>query len=168
VYGFSRKSGLSHEEAEEVTNDVFVRVSKTIHEFESRPEKGSFRGWLMNLTRWRVNDKFRGRRRDEGARRGPSASEGTSTMDRIPDPGQVEDLWEKEWQATVVDAAMDRIAKRTSAKHFQVFELYARQRWPVVRISRELGLNPAGVYLINHRMTKLLKSEILHLGERLK
>src|SRR5580700_7658355 len=61
VYGFSRRSGLTHEESEEVTQDVFTRVAKTIQNFESNPDKGSFRGWLMTLARWRVTDKFRGR-----------------------------------------------------------------------------------------------------------
>jgi RNA polymerase sigma-70 factor (ECF subfamily) len=41
-----------------VTQDAFTRVAKTIQDFESNPNKGSFRCWLMNLTRWRVTDKF--------------------------------------------------------------------------------------------------------------
>jgi DNA-directed RNA polymerase specialized sigma24 family protein len=58
VYGLCRRSGLSHEESEEVTQDVFARVASTIGGFESDPARGSFRGWLMNLARWRVADKF--------------------------------------------------------------------------------------------------------------
>ena len=41
-----------------MTQDAFTRVAKTIQDFESNPNKGSFRCWLMNLTRWRVTDKF--------------------------------------------------------------------------------------------------------------
>src|SRR4051794_38829766 len=59
IYGLARRSGLSHADAEDVTQSVLQRVAETIHEFESNPERGSFRGWLMQLTRWRITDRFR-------------------------------------------------------------------------------------------------------------
>jgi RNA polymerase sigma factor (sigma-70 family) len=161
VYGYARKSGLSHEEAEEVTNDVFVRVANTIHEFESNPEKGPFRGWLLNLARWRVTDKFRSRGVDRLAAHGDGGGDDkTATVERIPDAAFDDRLWDKEWQESLVGAAMERLARRTNAKHFQIFELHMRQQWPVLRLSRELGVNAAGVYLITHRLTKQLKQEV--------
>ncbi|MDP3073099.1 MAG: hypothetical protein Q8N18_22590 [Opitutaceae bacterium] len=45
-------------------------------------------------------------------------------------------------------------------RHFQVFELYVRQQWPVLKVSTELGINPASVYLIGHRLKKQLKAEV--------
>jgi RNA polymerase sigma-70 factor (ECF subfamily) len=168
VYGFAQRSGLSHEESEEVTNDVFVRVAKTIHEFESNPERGSFRGWLLTLTRWRVTDKFRSRPKDRQARRDNPPDDRTSTIERIPDPRQESELWDREWQDSVLNSAIERIAGRAQPKHFQVFELHFRQRWPVSRICRALGINPAAVYLINHRLTKQLTAEIAKLQDRLK
>jgi RNA polymerase sigma factor (sigma-70 family) len=167
VYGFARRSGLSHEESEEVTNDVFVRIAKTIQEFESNPERGSFRGWLMTLARWRVNDKFRGRPKDGQARHGAPSDDRTSTIDRIPDPRDESEHWDKEWQERLLETALERMARRAQAKHFQVFELHFRQHWPVLRISRALGINPAAVYLINHRLTKQLTAEIAELRDRL-
>ena len=67
---------------------------------------------------------------------------------------------ETEWQKHVLDAALGRLARRVPAKHFQVFDLYSRQGWPVMRVARELGINPAAVYLISHRLTKQLKTEV--------
>jgi RNA polymerase sigma factor (sigma-70 family) len=167
VYGYSRRSGLSHEESEEVTNDVFVRVAKTIQDFESNPEKGSFRGWLMNLARWRVGDKFRSRPKDGQAPHRAGQDDGTSTIERLQDPRDVDELWDKEWQERLLDAAFERISKRVHAKHVQVFELHFRQHWSVVKVSRALGINPAAVYLINHRLTKQLAAEVSKLRDRL-
>lgn len=160
VYGFARKSGLTHEEAEEVTNDVFVQVANTIHDFESNPEKGPFRGWLLNLTRWRVTDKFRARPKAQQAPHGDCGDDGTATIERIPDASNDSGLWDKEWKEKLIGAAMERLARRTKAKHYQIFELHTRQQWPVLRLARELGVNPAGVYLITHRLTKQLKQEV--------
>src|SRR4051812_4243935 len=54
VFGFAMRFGLSRADAEEVTQDVFSEVAQNITKFESNPERGTFRGWLLNLTRWRV------------------------------------------------------------------------------------------------------------------
>ncbi len=168
VYNQARRSGLNHVEGEEVVQDVFKRVSETIKDFESKPDRGSFRGWLMNLTRWRVTDKFRARP-PEGARGEARADgTGTGTLERVADPNSSDDaIWESEWQRNVLDAALMRLARRVPAKHFQAFELYARQQWPVLRVSRELGLNPATVYIIHHRLTKQLKTEVARLQSQL-
>ena len=170
VHGLAERAGLTHAEAEEVTQDVFKRVAETIHEFEANPQRGSFRRWLMNLTRWRIADKFRERPKGagQGARR-DATSEGTATIERIPAPerSNIEVGWDAEWQRHVLDAAFGRIARRIKPRHFQVFDLYVRQGWPVLRVARELGLNPASVYLIGFRVTKQLKAEVARLEAQL-
>jgi RNA polymerase sigma-70 factor (ECF subfamily) len=161
VYGLCRRSNLSNEEAEEVTQDVFARVASTIGTFESDPARGSFRGWLMNLTRWRIKDKFRERPKGIAQRSPQSADDPdrTSTIDRIPDASQEPD-WDGEWQATVLAAALERVARGSKPKHFQVLDLYRRQNWSVLRISRELKMNAASVYTIKRRLTLQLKEEV--------
>lgn len=172
VLGLALRSGLTRVEAEDVTQDVFKRVAETIQEFESDPARGTFRGWLMNLTRWRVADQFRRRAQQEPPtplrRDKPATDDRTSTLDRVPDPGLTPDAgWEDEWQHHVLDAALARVARRTEAKHFQAFDLFTRQGWPVLRVARELGINPATVYVIKHRLTKQLKAEVETLRKQL-
>jgi len=169
IYGLARRSGLSHADAEDVTQDVFKCVAETIHEFESNPERGTFRGWLMNLTRWRIADKFNSRPRAERAP--PPVSDTTSTqtaaIERVPDDVDRDTIWDEEWQHYLLEAASERIARRVKPRHFQAFDLYARQRRPVLQVARELGMNPATIYLISHRLTKELKSEVATLRKQL-
>jgi DNA-directed RNA polymerase specialized sigma24 family protein len=61
VYGFACRSGLSPTEAKEATDQVFIRVAIALQEFDRNPSKGSFRGWLMNLTRAQVAETMKGR-----------------------------------------------------------------------------------------------------------
>ena len=169
IYGFARRSGLAHADAEDVAQEVFKRVAETIHEFESNPERGSFRGWLMQLTRWRITDKFRSKPRSEAQsehRREDSESR-TSTIDRVPDSANADAAWDEEWQRHLLDAACERIARRVKAQHYQVFDLYVRQGWPVTQVARELQINAASVYLIGHRLTKQLKAEVAKLQAQL-
>lgn len=170
VYGLARRAGLSHADAEDVTQDVFKRVAETIQEFESNHDRGTFRGWLMNLTRWRISDKYAGRPKAEQGRapsRDDTGGPRTSTTDRIPDRSDNDADWLAEWQRHLLDAACERIAKRVKPRHYQVFDLYVRQNWPVLKVARELGINPASVYVISHRLTGQLKVEVAKLRTQL-
>ena len=170
IYGLARRSGLAHADAEDVTQDVFKRVAETIHTFESDPNRGTFRGWLMNLTRWRITDKFRSQPRGQTA---PTparddTSTRTSTINRLPDEANHREAdWELDWQRHLLDAACERLARRTKARHYQAFDLYVRQRRPVLQVARDLGMNVATVYLVGHRLTKELKAEVERLREQL-
>jgi RNA polymerase sigma-70 factor (ECF subfamily) len=171
VFSHARRSGLTYNEAEEVTQDVFKRVAETVHSFEANPRRGSFRGWLLNLSRWRIADKFRARLPEEhhaasGWRDTPAGE--NVILERITDPrASDEAMWEIEWQHSLLEAALARLARRVPAKQFQAFDLYARRRWPVLRVARELGVNPATIYLVSHRLTKQLKADVARLKARL-
>lgn len=164
IYGRARRSGLPHDDAEEVAQDVLVRVAATIKDFDTNPERGSFRGWLMKLTHWRIADKFEGRSKLPPRADEPATTDGngprTAAIERVPAPIDDEDEWDREWQEHVLAAALDRLARQVQPKHFQVFELYVRQGWPVLKVARQLSINPASVYVIGHRLTKQLKAEV--------
>lgn len=171
VFKQALRAGLTTEEAEDLVQDVFKRVAETIHQFEARSDRGSFRRWLVTLVRWRITDKFRERNRPGWQTRTSTLDdEETSTIDRIPDinaQNEVDATEEEEWQKHILDAAFERISRKAKAKQFQVFELYARQGWSVLKISQELGINIASVYVINHRLTKQLKAEVSALKSEL-
>ena len=156
---------------DDVAQDVFKRVAETIKDFDLSPELGSFRGWLMKLTHWRIADKFESLKKLPASSPSPAPADGdaraTGTIERIPAPVDNEDEWDREWRQHVLAAAVERLARQVKPKHFQVFELYVRQGWPVLKVSAELGINPASVYVIGHRLTKELKAEVEKLRTQL-
>ena len=169
IYGRARRAGLSHEDAEDVAQDVFKRVAETIKDFDPTPERGSFRGWLMKLTHWRIADKFEQRNKLPAKlpTSGDDTSTRTGTIERVPAPADDEDEWDREWQQHILAAAAERVAKQVKPQHFQVFDLYVLQHSPVLRVAKDLRVSPASVYVIGHRLTKLLKAEAAKLQEQL-
>ena len=161
------KAGLTESEAKDVEQETLLCVAKTIHEFESNPARGTFKSWLLNLTRWRIADQFR--------RRGPSASAppldttatGTSTAERVPGPDNFDAAWEVEWKRNILETALARVGRKVKPKHLQIFDLYAMRHWPAGKVARELGVTLVQVYLVNHRLTKLMKREVEFLGRNL-
>jgi RNA polymerase sigma factor (sigma-70 family) len=169
IYGRARRSGLSHADAEDVAQEVFVQVAAKIGQFDLNPDRGSFRGWLMKLTRWRIADKFAARpgKAERVPLRRETTGRRTATIERIPAPVDDEDEWDREWRQHLLDAAAERLVRRVKPRHFQAFDLYVRQRWPVLKVAAELGTTPAAVYLISHRLTKQLKAEVDRLRRQL-
>lgn len=169
IYGRACRAGLAHADAEDVAQDVLKRVAETIRDFEYDPKRGSFRGWLMQLTHWRITNKLAHRSKAEAQLppRHPDDPAGTAAVENLPAPDSEDDEWDREWQLHLLAAAAERLARKVKPRHFQVFNLYVQQQWSVLEVAKELGLNPASVYLIGHRLTKQLKIEVEKLQAQL-
>src|ERR1041385_5923471 len=164
IYGVARQAGLSDDEARDVVQETLLGVAKNIHDFQSSPERGSFKNWLLNFTRWRIADYFRNRL---PVRAPSNMSDQTATIERVPDPAELDAYWETEWKKNVFETAVERICRRVNPKHAQIFDLYAIRDWPAMKVASELGVSVIQVYLVHHRMTKLLKSEVEYIRKKL-
>lgn len=167
ILGVARQSGLTAAEAKDVEQETLLSVARTIHDFESNPERGSFKSWLLNLTRWRIADQFRKRAPSAFVNDATRTGTGTATIERVPDPAALDAAWEIEWRKNLVETALNRIGRRVKPKHIQIFDLYALRRWPAGKVARHLGVSVVQVYLVNHRLTKLVKREVEYLETKL-
>lgn len=169
IYSTALRSGLTDAEAKDVLQEVLLSVAKTIDEFKSDPARGSFKGWLLNLTRWRITDQVRKRPclAPHGDRL--KAADDTPTVERIPDNSNdvLAGIWESEWQQSLLEAAVARLRRRTKPKQFQIFELYALRNWAGSKVAKELGVSLGQIYLVNHRLRKLLQQEMAALEQRM-
>jgi RNA polymerase sigma-70 factor (ECF subfamily) len=67
IYGVAIKAGLDDAEAQKVVQETIIAVAKQMEGFKYDPKIGSFKGWLLHTTRWRIADKMR-KRRDNDAK----------------------------------------------------------------------------------------------------
>lgn len=169
IYSAARQSGLTESEAQEVVQETVITVAKKIDKLRYDPAIGSFKGWLLNITRWRIADQFRKRRPSEKQRARSSEERQTATIERIADTRVVDldALWEKEWQENLFNAAITRVKKKVDPKQFQLFDCYVRKEWPARKVATELGVSVGQVYLARHRISALLKKEIKSLEKKL-
>ncbi|MBI2924964.1 MAG: sigma-70 family RNA polymerase sigma factor [Verrucomicrobia bacterium] len=161
IYTVALKAGLTESEAEEVVQETAIAVARQMPTFEY-DKSGSFKGWLLQITRRRIADQFRKRPPWEGAP--PSAgdaSTGTPTIHRVlaPEP-DLEPVWEEEWRKNLVDAAMQRVKARVTPRQYQIFDLYVVKGWPVVEVKRTLNVSAPRVYLAKHRISRLVREEM--------
>lgn len=168
IYSVAVKAGLRQDEAFDCVQETILTIAKQSQRKLYDPEQGSFKTWLMNMTRWRINDQFRKRKKDtamagdewEGDRM-------TAAIDRVEDPaGDVlERLWDVEWRKNVADAALARVKAQVSPKQYQIFDCYVIKQWDANKVQEKLNVSMAQVYLAKHRVGNVLKRELAKLEE---
>src|SRR5437868_12698229 len=96
IYSAARKSGLADAEAQEVVQETVITVAKNVDRLDYDPAVGSFKGWLLQITRWRIADQFRKREPDAATRLPKPDDPLTATIERVPDSRIVDldALWE--------------------------------------------------------------------------
>jgi RNA polymerase sigma factor (sigma-70 family) len=169
IYSAAVKAGLNDAEAQDVVQETVIAVCRRMPEFEYDPQKGSFKGWLLRLTSWRVVDQLRKRQRAVEELAGQSMDDETTTETGSPlhvvDPTslRLQEGWDEEWESNLLEGAMERVKRRVDPRQYQIFHLYAVKKWPVSKVARTLNVNRGMVYLIKHRISNAIKKEIIHL-----
>jgi RNA polymerase sigma factor (sigma-70 family) len=158
IYGTARKAGLNETEAQEVVQETVLCVFKKIPSFEYDPAKGSFKGWLLKLTRWRIADQYRKRRPAETSLDKENRLDALGDM---PEAGSVlEAHWNHEWESSLTQAAFDRVKRRIDPGHYQVFDLVVLRECPVKEVQARLKMSAGQIYVIKHRVEAEVKKEL--------
>jgi len=170
IYGVAIKAGLNDAEAQDVVQETIITVAKNLGQFEADPAHGSFKGWLLHTTRWRIADQFRkrlperrpvARQQDETAR--------TDTVERIADPSEcnLEALWDVEWTKNLLAVATENIKSKVSPEEYQLFDLCVVRGNPVKEVAARLGVKVWKVYFAQTKVGGLLNREVRKLREKL-
>lgn len=155
MYQFARKRGLQDADAADVTQIVFQAVSQEIRRLEYDPQRGTFRGWLLVVTRNQLAKyvaKVRGVNRPE-IRQLDERSHGIAESDE-------EEHWEREYQLTVFRLAAERVKNEFEAASWQAFWLTAVDGHSAKAVGESLGMSVGSVYTARSRVLSRLKSVI--------
>jgi len=163
IYSIALKSGLTEAEAGDVVQETVICVANDIDKFKRDRKLGSFKGWLRNLTRWRIADQLR-KRAPNLFGESFASNPDTSLMElaQIPDSvdAGLENVWEAEWQSNLMEAALERVKRRVKEEHYQMFDLNVVRQWPAKKVAETLEVSVAQVYIAKHRILALLKKEV--------
>jgi RNA polymerase sigma-70 factor (ECF subfamily) len=170
IYGFAVKAGLDDAHAQDVVQDTVISVAQQMPGFKYDPVVGSFKSWLLQITRRRVADQLRQRyRRGEVGAVQLTDPAVAAILGDTPDAssGSLEALWDEEWRKHITDAAMEKVKRRVRPEQVQMFEFAVLKRWPASKVAEALGCTLTQVYMARHRVGKLLKNEIRHLEQEM-
>ena len=152
IVGFARKAGLSADDASDVLQDVLLAFFRVSPNFEYDPQKGRFRGYLKRATLNVIRRRWR---------HGPSihlevdpADDGTNDE---------ESHWEQEWDARIMQRALDEARSHVDARTFEAFELYAERGVPAEEVAERLGISVNSVHQAKSRVVRAARDTALRL-----
>jgi RNA polymerase sigma factor (sigma-70 family) len=169
IYGVARKAGLSDAEAQDAVQETIISVARKMPGFVYDPVSGSFKAWLMQVTRRRISDQFRKKRYQAGGKRLPREEPlDTTVANSIPAPDScnLEGIWDSEWQKHLLEAALEKIKAHANPKQFQMFYLHVSRRIPAKDVAQRLGVKLPEVYFAKYKISALLRKEIKRLENR--
>ena len=170
VHSMAIKAGLTELEAEDVVQETIISTAKTIKEFKYDPARCSFKSWLRHLTQKRIADAYRKRPGLRTRRESPVAETGTTpSVDHVPDPVSIDldAAWDEEWRQKIFDAAIERVKGQVSPEQFQIFDFYVLRKMPVKKAAAALEVRAGQLYLVKHRIMRLIKKEVKRLESEL-
>ena len=168
IYSVALKAWLKEDEAWDVVQETVLTIAKQSLKNSYDPERGSFKMWLWNVTRWRINDQFRLRSRVPQPSNAGETTPAREPVENVPDTSNnnFTEIWEREWQQNVMKAALERVKMRVSPRQFQIFDYNVLQGMSASDVRRKLGVSMAQVYLAKHRVGGILKKEIAYIRDQ--
>jgi RNA polymerase sigma factor (sigma-70 family) len=161
VYRHCRSRGLRHEDAENVTQEVFAQISRSIRGFDYRPELGRFRDWLGTVTRNEINRLLK---KEARAARGSGGVEEEQALDSIAARGE-DTAWAEEFNAHLLETALARSRPHFEEQTWRAFELVWLEKRPAAKVSAELKVPIDRVYMAKSRVLERLQQEVQELAE---
>jgi RNA polymerase sigma factor (sigma-70 family) len=170
IHRVAVKGGLTKTEAEEVVQETMIAVARNMHDFKYDPANGSFKAWLLNLTRWRIADQFRKRKDfDEIMPPSEETSLGIVTTPEPVDPASenLDAFWEAEWEINLLEAAVAKVKRGLEPEKYQIFDFNVNKGWSSEKVAAAFGIPVEHVYKAKHRVTEQIKQEVERLQKEL-
>ena len=155
IYGWCRQWGLQEADAEDVTQDVLLRLARKMRGFAYDPSR-SFRGWLRTLTHHAWSDFLEDRKR-------PGAGSGDGEVRRALEQVEARDdlaRWlDEEFTRALFEEASARVRLRVRPHTWEAFRLTAVEGKSGAEVAALLGMEVATVFVARSKVQKMLQDE---------
>ena len=156
IYGWCRKWDLQEADAQDVTQNVLLKLAGKLRDFHYDPSR-SFRAWLKTLTHHAWRDFLESRQR-------PGQGSGDSRVGRLLQSVEARaDLLrhlEEEFDRELLEEAMLRVRLRVAPQTWQAFCLTALEGLSGAEAAGRIPMQVAQVFVAKRRVQKMLQDEV--------
>ena len=160
IYRWCRRWKLQEADAEDLTQNVLVRLHARLRTFRYGPAQ-SFRAYLKALTHYAWCDLVQGNRR-------PGAGSGDSAvLDRLQTVEARDDLvrrLDEEFDQELLAEAAERVRRRVEPHTWEAFRLTALEGLSGAAAAEQLGMKVVTVFKAKSKVQKMLQEEVARLG----
>jgi RNA polymerase sigma-70 factor (ECF subfamily) len=156
IYGWCRRWGLQEADAEDVTQDVLLRLARKMRDFRYDPAR-SFRAWLKTVTHHAWRDFAEGLNR-------PGVGSGDSHTLELLQTVEARDglvsALDEEYDRELLDEALARVRLRVQPHTWQAFHLLAVEGRSGAEAAARLGMKVAAVFVARSKVQKMAREEV--------
>src|SRR5262249_36585557 len=156
IFAYGRRRGLQDSDASDLVQEVLRAVASATGRLVYDPARGSFRGWLLTITRHELKRLLR-----RGSRPA-SAKGGTTHLALLAEqPDDANDVrWDREPRVRLFSWAADRVRDRFQASTWEAFWRTAVSNEPADVVARDLGISVGAVYIARSRVLARMRELI--------
>jgi RNA polymerase sigma factor (sigma-70 family) len=164
LYAYLRRRGYPTDQAQDLTQEFFVRVLEGRYLDRAEPEKGRFRSFILTSLKFFVADEAdsqRARKRGGGMLVPLEFSSGEERYQREPVHDETpERIFERRWALSVLDRVVERLrnefVQHGRPDHFERLKVFllGRSDAPYAALAREMDTSEGALKVAIHRLRK--------------
>jgi RNA polymerase sigma factor (sigma-70 family) len=164
LYAYVRRRGYRADQAQDLTQEFFIRVLEGRYLDRADPEKGRFRSFLLTSLKFFVadeEDRRRAHKRGGGAVLPLEFSSGEDRYQREPAHDETpERIFERRWALSVLDRVVERLrnefVQHGRPEHFERLKMFllGKSDAPYAALAREMNTSEGALKVAIHRLRK--------------
>ena len=164
LYAYVRRRGYPVDQAQDLTQEFFIRVLEGRYIDRAEPEKGRFRAFLLTSMKFFLADEAdrdRAQKRGGGNVLSLEISSGEERYQREPAHSETpERIFERRWALSVLDRVIDRLraefVQHGRLDHFERLKVFLLDQGetPYAALAREMGTSEGALKVAIHRLRK--------------
>ncbi len=171
VYAYVRRRGYPEQDAQDLTQDFFVRILEGRYLDRADPNRGRFRSFLLNSCKFFLGDeadRARAQKRGAGAILPFELASGEQQYRFEPLDNETPDrIFERRWAIVLLDRVVacltDEFVQHGSLADFEKLKVFllGQAEIPYAELAREMGATEGGLKVAIHRLRKRYRALFL-------
>jgi len=157
IHAYGMRRGLQDASAADLVQQVLMRVSQAAAGFEYDPRRGSFRGWLLTITRHEWLKMIRHASREPA---GSGESAVRQWLEQQPDESADEAFWNDAHQRNLFHWAAEKVKPEFRETTWRAFWMTAVEGQDIDAVAAELQMTRGAIYIARSRIVARLRLEI--------
>jgi len=154
VFSYARYRGCSEHTAEEIVQEVMLKVFEKRDVFHYDPAHGRFRNWLHRIVNSQVAER---RRRPSERIRARGGDSSDAAIERAAEEPAPDAAWDESFDRTVLAALMQVVRRQTNPRDFVAFELTVLQDRDAGDVARLIGTSRNVVYKARRQVLQRIR-----------
>lgn len=156
VYRLARRRGMQDADAQDIAQQVFSSISRSLGGWQQAEDQPPFRAWLTTIARNAITTALTRRKPDQGS----GSSSVAEALGKLPSVEQTDAELIVEARREMVRWAAEQIRPEFAELTWEIFWKTAMQGVPVAEVSKSSGRSIGAIYVTRHRVLARLKEKI--------